>query len=527
MEEISVSTRRILTLLVMMLAVALVFAACNTAVPADEDLQATAESAAEEIEDVVDAAATEAAAALEEADIDVEEVMEEVEAAATEVMEEVEEVVEEATAEAATEEEPTAEAPAEEAGLDLSDTEISFWHVWGTGTANEGMLAIVDEFNANNEYGITVVPVDQGQQGDLEQAVNAAVASGDLPNVTLGFANSLANWYNAGVIRPLNEFLEDPQYGLTAEELAALYPGPFGQGTLADGTQVGYPMHQSANVIFYNKTWAEELGFDAPPATSAEFKEQACAATAANAADDDPDNDGTGGLVHFPGASNIASWVYAFGGDIINEARDNYDLNSQVMLDVALFLKDLQDSGCTFATDSFPNPEFATRKALFTTSSTAGIPFQLAAFEDAASDDEWVLLPFPGPDGNLAVNAFGQMIGIVGSNPEQDLASWLWIKHLTSPEVQAQWIESSAYFPSQTTAVDLVSAFAAENPIWAQGLELSGLGKSEPNLPAHGVVRGLIQDAFFAIAEAADEAAIQAILDQLQADAETEVSNSQ
>ena len=100
-----------------------------------------------------------------------------------------------------------------------------------------------------------------------------------------------------------------------------------------------------------------------------------------------------------------------------------------------LFLNDLQDSGCTFATDSFPNPELATRKALFTTSSTAGLPFQLAAFEEAGNDDEWVFLPFPGPDGNLAVNAFGQLIGVVGTTPEQDLASWLWIRHLTSPEV--------------------------------------------------------------------------------------------
>ena len=33
----------------------------------------------------------------------------------------------------------------------------------------------------------------------------------------------------------------------------------------------------------WNKTWAEELGFDGPPATAAEFKEQACAAAEANA----------------------------------------------------------------------------------------------------------------------------------------------------------------------------------------------------------------------------------------------------
>ncbi len=59
-------------------------------------------------------------------------------------------------------------------------------------------------------------------------------------------------------------------------------------------------MHQSAQVMFYNNTWASELGFDAAPQTADEFKEQACAAAAANDADDTPDNDGTGGLCLLP-----------------------------------------------------------------------------------------------------------------------------------------------------------------------------------------------------------------------------------
>ena len=419
------------------------------------------------------------------------------------------------------------EEMAEFTGPDLSGTEIAFWHVWGSGDAAEGLTAIIDDFNNSNEYGVTVDSVEQGQQSDLEAAVNAAIASGDLPNVVIGFPNAMRNWYSVGAVSSLNDFIEDPAVGPTAEELAALYQNLLKAGALPDGTQVAYPMHQSANVLTWNKTWAEELGFDAPPATAAEFKEQACAAAEANANDDDPDNDGTGGLVHYPGASNIASWIYAFGGDLVNETGDNYVLNSQTVLDVAMFLKDLQDSGCTFATDSYPNPEFATRKAMFTATSTAGIPFQLAAFEDAGNDDEWLIVPFPGPDGNLAVNAFGQMIGIVGSTPEEDLASWLWIKHFTSPEIQAQWVNSSAYFPSQTTTIPLIEDLASENPIWGMGLELSALGKTEPNMAAHSAVRGAIQDAFFAIADAADETEVQAILDGLQAEAEDLVQEMQ
>jgi len=500
---------------------ALVLTACG----GDSADEAAVEEAIEEAAAAIEEAAPEIEEALEEAATEIEEAVKEADAEVEEAEAEVEEVAEEVAEEPA--EEEMEEEMEEEAGLDLSGTEIAFWHVWDTGSASEGMTAIIDEFNNTNEYGITVVGVGQGRQGDLEDAVNAAIASGDLPNVTPGFANSLANWHSVGVIRPINEFLDDPIYGLSAEEQDAIYAGPYGQGTLPDGSQIGMPIHQSANVLFYNQTWAEELGFENPPLTSAEFKEQACAAAEANAGDDDPDNDGTGGLVHFPGASNIASWVFAFDGDLVNESRDAYTLNSPEMLEVALYLKELQDSGCTFATDSFPNPEMATRKALFTTSSTAGIPFQASAFEDAGNDDTWVLLPFPGPNGTLATNAFGQLIGIVETTPEQDLASWIWLSHFTSPEIQAQWINASAYFPSQSSTVRLIADYAAANPIWGVGLELSDLGKSEPNIPAHGSVRGAIQDAFFAVADAADEAAIQAILDELQATADELVAETQ
>jgi multiple sugar transport system substrate-binding protein/sn-glycerol 3-phosphate transport system substrate-binding protein len=406
--------------------------------------------------------------------------------------------------------EPTEEMaePTEEM-MDLSGQTVTFWHVWGAGSAAEGMQKIIDDFNASNEWGITVVGVDQGRQGDLETAVNAGIASGDLPNISPGFPNSVATWYNAGAIAPLNDFISDPVYGLTADQAAAIYPANFASGTLADGTQVALPIHQSENVIFYNNTWAQELGFDAPPANAQEFMDQACAAAAFNASDDNPDNDGTGGLVLFPGASNVASFLFAFNGSFLTEDGTGYTMNTDELLQVALYLKEMQDNGCTFATDSFPNPEFANRLALFTMSSTAGIPFQQAAMDDAGSTDEWSLIPFVGPDGTKAVNAFGQMIGIFDQGPEANMAAWLWLKHFTSPEIQAEWITFSAYFPSQTTTEQFMGDYIAANPIYATGLELGQYGQSEPNLASWGAVRGAVQDAFFAIlgAESADEIA--------------------
>lgn len=410
-------------------------------------------------------------------------------------------------------EEPMEEGPMSNIDADPTGQTVTWWHAFGTGANYEGIQAVVSAFNASNEYGITVEEVSQGSQSDLETAVNGAIATGELPNLTMGFPNGLVRWYGLDVIAGLNQYIDDPLYGLTADDLAAIYPGPYSSGTLPDGTQVGIPMHQSAQVNFYNFTWAQELGFDGPPETSAEFMEQACAARAANDADDNPDNDGTGGYVYFPGASTVAPWIWAFGGDLVTADGSAYDLNSQAAIDVAMFFKELIDNGCTISTPSFPNPEFAGRLALFATSSTAGIPFQRAAMEDAGNEDVWGAIPFPGPDGTKYVNAFGQMVGVVRTNPEQDLASWIFLKWLTSPEGQEVWLGPTAYFPARSD-VD-VSDDAAADPVYAEALALLDSAKAEPNLAAHGAVRGEIQNAYFAIVDAPDEAAVIEVLNGL------------
>lgn len=391
---------------------------------------------------------------------------------------------------------------------------ITFWHAMSSGANLEGMTAVVDEFNASNMYGITVEAIAQGSQSELETAVNGAIATGELPNLTMGFPNGLVRWNSLGVIAPLNEFIGDPMYGLTDEELGAIYPGPYSSGTLPDGTQVGIPMHQSGEVIFYNHTWAEELGFDAPPSTSDEFMEQACAAAEFNNNDDDPDNDGTGGYVYFPDASMVSPWIWAFDGEIISDDGTAYSLNNQAAIDVAEFFRALSDNGCILFTPSFPNPEFAGRLALFATSSTAGVPFQAAAMEEAGNDDVWGAIPFVGPGGTAVVDAFGQMVGIVQTNPDQDLASWIFLKYLTSAATQSEWIGYTGYFPSQSTTD--VGDRADEDEIWAGALALlDDIGKAEPNLAAHGAVRGAIRDAYFEILDAETAEDVIAILDEL------------
>ncbi len=175
----------------------------------------------------------------------------------------------EATKPPAEEAAPTEEpAPAEEAaapGVDPTGQTVVFWHVWGTGGPSEALQAIVDEFNASNEWGITVEALEQGQYNNLEDAFNAAVQSGELPDLVTGSTNAMANWYAVDAVVDLSPYIDDPNYGLTAEERAAFFRGSLDGGRAADGTLFAFPISQSANVLFYNAGWARELGFENAP----------------------------------------------------------------------------------------------------------------------------------------------------------------------------------------------------------------------------------------------------------------------
>lgn len=394
----------------------------------------------------------------------------------------------------------------------LAGTVVEFWHVYSD-APGEGLQTLVDEFNATNEYGITVEALNQGNYGDVEDKFNAGIQSGDLPDVVMAYTNSLADWYSVDSILDLNPYVDDAMYGLTADQLDDLYPHLKGAGSTPDGAWIAYPMTQSANVLVYNFTWAEELGFANPPANSAELKELVCAAAAENAAKGG-DFAGTGGLVYYPNTTNWLHFLYAFGGDELNDAGDAYDFTSQAAVDASMYILDLKKEGCVWQTESYPNPEQAMRKAIITMSSTAGAPYYAAAFEDAGNTtDEWGWIAAPGPDGTMAVDAFQQMLGIVPSTEEEQMASWLFVKWLTSPEIQARWVQISGYYGTQYTTEELLADYATENPVWASGVALAAIGPSEPQtFPAWSSVRRSIGDAAAELWNATDQAQVEAIL---------------
>ncbi len=113
--------------------------------------------------------------------------------------------------------------------------------------------------------------------------------------------------------------------------------------------QVGIPSIRSANVIFYNQTWAKEMGFFNPPRTPDEFKQQACAAAVKNNTSKVLAKFGTGGWLVDLDSLTILSWLDAFGSHPLSEqAGAGYSFESDESQNALAFLREMLDGGCAW-----------------------------------------------------------------------------------------------------------------------------------------------------------------------------------
>jgi multiple sugar transport system substrate-binding protein/sn-glycerol 3-phosphate transport system substrate-binding protein len=378
------------------------------------------------------------------------------------------------------------------------------------------------DVTATNEYGITVTSVNQGGYGDQFTAMNAAINTGDLPDVVVGYTNQYLSWDAAGdVIEDISPYVDNPIFGLTSAEVSDFYP-VFWESDMIGDERLGIPAQRSGQYYFYNYTWAQELGFDSPPTTPAEFKEQACASAEANNNDADPANDGTGGVFFKPEASTIIGWIWAFGGEV-EVPSGGYDFTSPEAIESVEFWLDLLSEGCAWTPESeYPNPEFAARLGLFFNSSIAGLPYQTSDFADAGNDDEWGPIPLPTVGGSPVVDLYGPSFAMVTSTPEEQLASWLFLKWFTEPENQAKWIEASAYYPTRASVLGLLGDYVDSNPLWAASLAYLDYGKFEPRFESFQSVRYAMGDA---IAQIAQEGFTADQIPQLMADLQAEADD--
>ena len=371
--------------------------------------------------------------------------------------------------------------------------EIVFWHQH-SGSREADMMKIVDEFNATNEYGITLTAEYAGGYGDIFTKMLPILNTLDVPDLVVGYQNQTATYQLADAMFDINTIIDNPTYGLTAEEQADFFPGFFVQDvfTMFGGARLALPPNRSMEVVYYNESWLAELGYDAPPATPAEFKEMACAATAnpysgATA-------EGSLGYQLSIDTSRFASWTFAFGGDIFDYETNQFTTNSDASIAAMEFLQDLFESGCArIVSESYGDQtDFGNGTLLFTVGSSSGLPYYGSAV-DAGAGHDWSVAALPSATGMPKQNVYGASVGIPKTTPERELSAWIFLKFLTSPDIQAQWAKASKYFPTRASVAGEMEGFFKANPTYKKAFDLLKYGAFEPPVPGYDFIRDEIE----------------------------------
>ncbi len=360
---------------------------------------------------------------------------------------------------------------------------IEVWHPW-QGAAGQALENQIVAFNAVNPWGIQARWRRFAGLSELQSTLRESLKGSERPDVAVLLSEQVAYWSGLQATVDLSSYFNDPVYGLSQAEIADFYPALWAQDAI--GLQVwGMPAQRSARLLLYNRSWAAELGFVAPPSQAEAFREQACAAARAL-------GNGRGGWYLDTHPMTALSWIYAFDGEIVE--GQGYRFLQPANLSALVFLKTLFDDGCSWRSAEWePIQAFSARQALFITVGMEDLPKVERAFALQGNRDAWEVIGFPGPTSFVS---YGTSYALFKTTDANQLAGWLFIRWMLRPDVQAAMVKSTGFFPVTRSARQQLADYAREHPAWDQAVERLEQARAAPFLASWEQVKWMLGDGF-------------------------------
>lgn len=356
----------------------------------------------------------------------------------------------------------TASASAFDAGYDGSEVTIRFYHTMGS-NLTAVLDAYIAEFNAIYPN-IHIEYTSVGSYDDVRDQIATEITVGAQPNIAYCYQDHVAMYNLAMAVQPLDELINSPAVGLTAEQKADFIPGYYAEGAMfGDGQMYTLPLSKSTEVLYYNKTFFEQNNLTVP--TTWDEMEEVCA----KIKQIDPKS--------IPlGYDSEANWFITMCEQLqspyTSATAPNFLFDNDVN---KTFIKRFNDwyqkgylttqtlygaytSGLFTSTDEV--------KSYMSIGSSAGATYQRPTKgADGTYPFEVGIATIPQADAsNPKVISQGPSLCIFKkSNPQEVIASWLFVKYLTTTvEFQAEFSMASGYVP--------VIKSVSENPVYADFL---------------------------------------------------------
>ncbi len=366
---------------------------------------------------------------------------------------------------------PAFEIPVE---FDMSrNYEITFW---AKNDTNLTQVAIyekaIEDFEALYPN-ITVNLRLYTDYGRIYNDVITNISTKTTPNVCITYPDHIATYMTGtNVVVPLDELLTHETYGLGGSEVKFDAPTSgeivpkFLSECLIGGVHYALPYMRSTEACYINKTFVEKLGYTVPDVLTWDWIWEVAEAAAAK------DEDGT-----YPvnGQKVMIPFIYKSTDNMmiqmLRQQGAGYSTEDGGILlfndTTEAILNDVADavrcgSFSTFKISSYPANFLNAGQCIFAIDSTAGATWMgsdaplcdiaeenLVQFETAVR-----MIPQYDPENPVMISQGPSMCIFNKDDPQEVLASWLFMQFMLTNEVQIAYAQTEGYVPVTTKAQD-------------------------------------------------------------------------
>jgi ABC-type glycerol-3-phosphate transport system substrate-binding protein len=381
-----------------------------------------------------------------------------------------------------------------------------FWDRQTTETA-ELLRTLADEFNAGRSGALPIKVEHIGGYKEIFQKVSASIQAGALPSMAVAYQSMTAEYVQAGAVVDLEPFIQDPQTGLSKEDLDDFFPVVMETNRYPDlgGKMYSFPFCKSVLMLYFNSRVLAQAGFTLPPKTWAEFLEQ-CRQVKAKT--------GKAAYAASVDCSTVAGMIFSMGGEVVSGKQTLFDAPASIRTFELLETLAKEDLTYQIAPGTYDD-EMALAQdnvAFIIRSSSGRTSIKLLTQNE---QDKWgmAMIPQDNPQEPYTV-LFGPSVCIFHTTSEQQEAAWAFAKFFTSPEVSVRWALGTGYLPIRKSSAQdpAMQRFWGEWPYNRAAFDCLPHAKSEPNLSGWQEIRSLVEKAETQVltgVKAAREAALE------------------
>ena len=321
--------------------------------------------------------------------------------------------------------------------------------------------------------------------GRIYNDVITNIATNTTPNVCITYPDHIATYMTGeNIVVPLDDLFADANYGLGGSEL--LFDGPsqdeivpkFLAECAIGNNHYALPYMRSTEACYINKTFVEKLGYTLPETLTWDFVWEVSEAAMKKGEDGSFLINGQKIMIPFIYKSTDNMMIQmlrqrnAGYSDASGQIGIFNDTTKELLFTVAEHAK--TRAFCTFKIASYPADYLNAGQCIFAIDSTAGVTWMgpnaplLDISEDKLVQFETAVMPIPqfDPENPTMISQGPSMCIFNKEDPQEVLASWLFMQYLLTDEVQIAYSQTEGYLP--------VTAKAQNNPEYLDYLSRAG-----------------------------------------------------